>query len=137
MMSRLKRNAMALLFGLLLGGAATWASAASVGAGMSGVCYENVGKAMAVVASKYPLFVGNILYQYVGYEPITVQQMEVALTHVDPVTFETVWEYPRVNLSICAYTPPEDLSTLVPNNFILICTAVLLWAVGFSVGQKR
>lgn len=133
MSSRLLRNALALFLGLILGGAATWASAVN-GCFYHDVCHEDPNKAVQAFSGSFPQLIGPVMHLYWTTDIVVDCDFNYTTAAYDSngqISF-----YPSAS-AFQSCVVPEDVSTLIPNNFILVCVVVLLWAIGFSVGQKR
>lgn len=135
MSRRLTRNALALLLGLLLGGVATWASAVD-GFGYNGKCFPDSAQALDAYRLSFPYVSNGLVYELTTAELFGLPGQYM---------YETTWYAGDIagwqsisgfsSFPVCVM--PDDVSTLIPNNFILVCVVVLLWAVGFNAGMKR
>jgi len=129
-------NLAALAFGFLIGAASTWASAVE-GYMYKDKCHEQISDAVQSFASGFPQVMGPNM---VIYAQTTFMQQGNPDFLYDAFYYDSQGQWvPMLNnagaFQIC--TVPEDVSSLVPNNFILIVACVILWAIGFSIGMKR
>jgi len=135
MLSRLLRNTAALLLGLLLGGAATWASA---GYSFQGSCLPSMDLVKTAIFQRYPTF-----------DPYSGTVCSASLTDFRTyVSGNIVGWYVDCGASggatsaiyaatSCVETTAESLNIFPQNDVALVIAGVVLWAIGFSVGQKR
>lgn len=140
MMTRFSRNLLALCLGLLLGGASTWASAAT-GAFYKGVCYPTVQEAISQFSSQFPIANGGGTTGFVTtFEtfPPPDFMFRYATVHYDLNGVESYTESNWAEFQTCTLEPdsiPLDLSATTDPHLILIIAAVILFGIGFNSGR--
>jgi len=132
-MSRFWRNLAALGFGFLLGGAASLSHAVE-GCFYHDRCYENPADAVQAFSGSFPQLIGTQMHLYWSTDSIVGCDFSYQTAAYDAQN-QIAWYPTQSAFQTC--TVPEDVSSLVPNNFILVVACVILWAIGFSIGQKR
>lgn len=127
------RNALALLLGLLLGGAATWASA--IGNSIDGHCYGTEAEAITTFQKRFPVYDNSHLYSLsdMGKDTMAGYYWYTIFYSTDWGVY--VYENGNVFLPICS-NPSGTFDKFKSNDVVFFSVLFFAFAAGFSASYK-